>query len=121
MDASGAYDRKDWLIGVAALSHLRMNSLWLMHKTHYGDMERQDASMLYHNIKLLGRQTIPADRAAPQVLDQLVLHRFDARVVGLLYTRLQQHGIDTSEQDEVDQGHTYDRTRKSSNKKTRSV
>ena len=50
VDASAAYDRKDWLIGVAALFHLRMNFLWLMERTHYGTMEQQDASTLYHNI-----------------------------------------------------------------------
>jgi hypothetical protein len=103
VDASAAYDRKDWLIGVAALFHLRMNFLWLMERTHYGTMEQQDASTLYHNINFWGRKNIPADRAAFQVLEELVLHSFDARVVGLLYTRLEQCGIDTSEQDEVDQ------------------
>ncbi|KAH8589082.1 hypothetical protein B0O99DRAFT_340651 [Bisporella sp. PMI_857] len=102
VDAFAAYDRKDWLIGVAALFHLRMNFLWLMQRTHYGNMERQDASTLYHNINFWGRKNIPADRAAFQVLEELVLHSFDARVVGLLYTRLEQRGIDTSEQDEVD-------------------
>ncbi|KAF1809281.1 hypothetical protein P152DRAFT_476626 [Eremomyces bilateralis CBS 781.70] len=65
-------------------------------------MEQQDASTLYHNINFWGRKNIPADRAAFQVLEELVLHSFDARVVGLLYTRLEQCGIDTSDQDEVD-------------------
>ncbi|KAH7119247.1 hypothetical protein EDB81DRAFT_815518 [Dactylonectria macrodidyma] len=102
VDASAAYDRKDWLIGVAALFHLRMNFLWLMQKTHYGNMEQQDSSTLYHNINFWGRKNIPADRAAFQVLEELVLHSFDARVVGLLYIRLEQRGIDTSEQEEVD-------------------
>ncbi|KAJ4189476.1 hypothetical protein NW759_016766 [Fusarium solani] len=102
VDASAAYDRKDWLIGVAALFHLRMNSLWLMQKTHYGNLEQQDPSTLYHNINFWGRKNIPSDRAAFQVLEELVLHSFDARVVGLLYTRLEQRCIDTSEQEEVD-------------------
>ncbi|KJK86218.1 hypothetical protein H633G_09939 [Metarhizium anisopliae BRIP 53284] len=97
VDASSAYDRKDWLIGVAALFHLRMNFLWLMQKTHYGNMEQQDASTLHHNINFWGRKNIPADRAAFQVLEELVLHSFEARVVGLLYTRLEQRGVDTSE------------------------
>jgi hypothetical protein len=103
VDASGAYDRKDWLVGVAALFHLRMNFLWLVQRTHYGNMEQQDASTLYHNINFWGRKNIPADRAAFQVLEELVLHSFDARVVGLLYTRLEQRGINTAEQDEVEQ------------------
>jgi hypothetical protein len=102
VDASAAYDRKDWLIGVAALFHLRMNFLWLVQKTHYGNMEQQDSSTLYHNINFWGRKNIPADRAAFQILEELVLHSFDARVIGLLYTRLEQRGIDTSDQDEVD-------------------
>ncbi|KAH7308926.1 hypothetical protein B0I35DRAFT_482679 [Stachybotrys elegans] len=102
VDASAAYDRKDWLIGVAALFHLRMNFLWLMQRTHYGNMEQQDASTLHHNINFWGRKNIPADRAAFQVLEELALHSFDARVVGLLYTRLEQRSIDTSEQGEVD-------------------
>jgi diphthamide synthase (EF-2-diphthine--ammonia ligase) len=71
VDASAAYDRKDWLVRVAALFHLRMNFLWLMQRTHY--------------------------------LEELVLHSFDAWVVGLLDTRLEQDGIDTLEQDNVDQ------------------
>jgi len=74
-----------------------------MQRTHYGTMEQQDASTLYHNINFWGRKNIPADRAAFQVLEELVLHSFDARVVSLLYTRLEQHGIDTLEQDDVDQ------------------
>jgi hypothetical protein len=89
VDASAAYDRKDWLIGVAALFHLRMNFLWLMQKTHYGNMEQQGPSTLYHNINFWGRKNIPSDRAAFQVLEELVLHSFDARVVGLLYTRVE--------------------------------
>ena len=101
VDASAAYDRKDWLIGVAALFHLRMNFLWLMQRTHYGNMQQQDPSTLYHNINFWGRKNIPADRAAFHVLEELVLHSFDARVVGLLYARLEQRGIDTAEQDEV--------------------
>jgi hypothetical protein len=60
--------------------------------------------MLYYNVNFWGRKNIPADRAAFQVLEELVLHSVDARAAGLLYTRLEQHGIDTSEQDEVDQG-----------------
>lgn len=102
VDASSAYDRKDWLIGVAALFHLRMNFLWLMQKTHYGNMEQQDASTLHHNINFWGRKNIPADRAAFQVLEELVLHSFEARVVGLFYTRLEQRGVDTSEPCEVE-------------------
>jgi hypothetical protein len=102
VDASAAYDRKDWLIGVAALFHLRMNFLWVMQRTHYGNIEQQDASTLYHNINFWGRKNIPADRAAFQVLEELVLHSFDARVFGLFYT-FEQLGIDTSEQENVDQ------------------
>jgi hypothetical protein len=56
VDASGAYNRKDWLIGVVALFHLRMNFLWLMQRTHYGNIEQQDASTLYHNINFWGRK-----------------------------------------------------------------
>jgi hypothetical protein len=85
VDASAVYDRKDWLIGVAALFHLRMNFLWLMQQTHYRNIEQQDASTLYYNINFWGRKNIPADRAAFQVLEELVLHSFDARVVGLLW------------------------------------
>jgi hypothetical protein len=43
VDKSAVYAREYWLIGVAALFHLRMNFLWLMQRTHYGSMERQDA------------------------------------------------------------------------------
>jgi hypothetical protein len=32
-------------------------------------MEQQDASTLYHNIKFWGRENIPADRVAFQVLE----------------------------------------------------
>jgi len=97
VEASSAYDRKDWLIGVAALFHLRMNYLWLMQRTHYGNMEQQDASTLYHHINFWGRKRIPSDRAAFQVLEELVLYSFDVRVVSLFYTRLEQRGIDVSD------------------------
>ena len=63
VNASASYDRIDWLIGVAALFHLRMNFLWLMQRTHYGNMEQQDTSTLYRNINFWGRKNIPADRA----------------------------------------------------------
>jgi hypothetical protein len=102
VDASGKYDRKDWLIGVAAFFHLRMNYLWLMQRTHFGNMEQQDASTLYHNMNFWGRKDIPADRAAFHVLEELVLHSFDARVVGLLYLRLEERGTDTSDAEVVD-------------------
>jgi hypothetical protein len=68
VDASASYDRIDWLIGVAALFHLRMNFLWL--KGHTTDiMEQQDASILYRNINFWGRKNTPADRAGFQVLE----------------------------------------------------
>jgi hypothetical protein len=69
VDISASYDRIDWLIGVTALLHLRMNFLWLMQRTHYGNMEQQDASTLYRNINFWGRKNIPANRAAFQVLE----------------------------------------------------
>lgn len=72
-----------------------------MQRTHYGTMEQQDASTLYHHINFWGRKRIPSDRAAFQVLEELVPHSFDARVVGLFYTRLEQRGIDVSDQVEV--------------------
>ena len=53
--------------------------------------------------QLLGRKNIPADRAAFQVLEELVLHSFEARVVSLPYTHLGQHGTDISEQDDIGQ------------------
>lgn len=64
-------------------------------------MEQQDALTLYHHINFWGRKRIPSDRAAFQVLEELVLHSFDARVVGLFYTRLEQRGINISDQAEV--------------------
>ena len=103
VDISVVYNRKDWLIRVAALFYLYINFLWLIQQIYYRNIEQQDTSILYYNINFWGRKNIPADRAAFQVLEELVLHSFDARVVGLLYTCLEQYSINISEQDKVDQ------------------
>jgi hypothetical protein len=102
VDSSDSYERKDWIIGVAAFFHLRMNYLWLIQRTHYGNREQQEPSTLYHHMNFWGRKDIPADRAAFHVLEELVLHSFDARVLGIFYTRLEALGIDSSDSKVVD-------------------
>lgn len=95
-----AYDKKDWILGITALFHLRMNYLWLMQRTHYGG-PGQDASTLHHNSNWWERKNIPGDRAPFAVLEELVLHSFDARVVALFYIELEKEGITTSRTEAV--------------------
>ncbi len=57
-----------------------------MQRTHYGNIEQQDASTLYH-INFWGRKNIPADHAAFQVLEELVCHGFDFREVLLKWKK----------------------------------
>lgn len=100
--SANAHDRKDWILGITALFHLRMNYLWLMQRTHYGG-PGQDASTLHHHANWWERKNVPSDRAAFAVLEELVLHSFDARVVGLLYIELERGGVDTSKIEVVEE------------------
>ena len=91
-EASQDYDRCEWILPVAAIFHLRMNFLYMVQRSHMNAAAVDPPSSLFHNMNFWGRKQIPSTKAPFHHLEELVLHRFDARVLGLLYTRLNYGG-----------------------------
>ena len=87
-EASQDYDRREWILPVAALFHLRMNFLFMVQRSHMNAAVLDSPSSLFHNMNFWERKQIPLTKAPFHHLEELVLHSFDARVLGLLYTRL---------------------------------
>ena len=72
-DAELDYDRKMWLIPVAALFHLQMNFLWLIQSTHSGSASTaNESASLYSNMNFLGRKNIKLQLGAFHPLERLV-------------------------------------------------
>jgi hypothetical protein len=95
------YDRRDWLLPVPSLFHLRMNFLWMIQRTHSGGPRCPEASTLFHNMNFWNRKQIPLAKAPFHLLEELILHSWDSRIIAMVYTHLQQEGVKTQWPDEV--------------------
>lgn len=95
-EAIPAYDRFNWVLPVSAFFHLRMNFLYMINKSHYGDENgapNQYSTLLSH-INALHRKNIPPGSAPFHHLEELTIHSFKARIVALflLYIKEQTKG-----------------------------
>jgi hypothetical protein len=95
-EATSAYDQFNWVLPVSAFFHLRMNFLYMISKSHYGDSTGapNQYSTLSSHIHVLHRKNIPPGSAPFHHLEELTIHSFKARIVALflLYIKEQTKG-----------------------------
>jgi len=87
------FDRRDWCLPIPALFHLRMNFLWMVQRTHSGGVNANEPPSLYHNMNFWDRKDVPLSNAPFHQLEELILHSWDSRVLGILYTWLAEDGV----------------------------
>ncbi len=97
------YDRKDWLLGIPSLFHLRMNLLWTMQRTHSGTPNCGFQSTLSYAMEFWGRCKIPLQKAPFHLLEEIILQSWDSRVIALLYAKLRDRGIAVNNRNAVSQ------------------
>lgn len=80
-----AYDTLEWIHPTLGLWHLRYNLLKLFHRTHWGGSQPSDSSTLQYAADAWGRTNVnvPTDFAK---LEDLLIHSYQARILGLLVT-----------------------------------
>ena len=93
--AEGAYDSYQWLIPGLGLWHLRFNLLRLIHRIHWGGGHPKDLSTLQYAADRWGRSRVvePNDF---QALEDLIIHSYQARVVGVWLKHAKRGGFDGS-------------------------
>jgi len=91
--ATRDYDRRDWLLPVPSLFHLRMNFLWMIQRTHSGSPSCPEPPTLFHNMNFWNRKQIPLAKAPFHLLEELILHSWDSRIIAIVYMHLQQEGV----------------------------
>ena len=92
-ESIGSYDSYRWILAIPALFHLQMNLLWTIQSNFEGKQLCTDDSSLYHAKNILGRKHIPSERAPFHLVEELVEHSFNARIIGLLYVYLRRRGV----------------------------
>jgi hypothetical protein len=97
------FDRRDWCLPVPALFHLRMNFLWMVQRTHSGGADANVPPSLYQNMNFWERKDIPLSNAPFHHLEELILHSWDSRVLGILYTRLADERIAVQHREDIEQ------------------
>ena len=79
----------DWAASVTGLWHLRLNYLKLIMGTFFGGRKYSDQfSTFYPQINHLDRRNIPKESAPFQHMEELILHSFEARILGILYIHI---------------------------------
>lgn len=79
LECSDTCHRLQWLLPVTGLWHLRLNYLQVVMSEFYGVRE-------YANVKInyLDRRNLPRESAPFHHMEELALHSFDARILGIL-------------------------------------
>ncbi|KAL8635581.1 MAG: hypothetical protein Q9228_006941 [Teloschistes exilis] len=93
--SQSSFDKFDWILPGLGLWHLRFNMLQLIHKIHWSDHNQTDFSTLQHAADRWGRQRVvqPNDFKA---LEDLVIHSYQSRIVGVWIRYLKSQKFDTS-------------------------
>ena len=86
LTAERPYDQKVWVMPVLGLWHLRYNFLKLIHKIHWGGSQPLDSSCLQYAADAWNRTNVNTPNDF-QKLEELLLHSYQARVLGLLLAK----------------------------------
>jgi hypothetical protein len=87
-DARRPYDRLEWLLPVFGLWHFKFNFLQLLHNLHWLESSHED-STLWTAAKHWGRKNLSTAKDFKS-LEQLVIHSFQSRIIGLLILHIRQ-------------------------------
>ena len=89
------FDRFQWLVPGLGLWHLRLNMLQLLHKIHWGEGSAADPSTLQYAADRWNRSRVvqPNDF---QALEDLIVHSYQARIVGRWVALLRRQNVDTN-------------------------
>ena len=89
-EAMGDFGRHGWALPVLALFHLRMNLIWLIYKSHFGDQKgnTNQYSTVHAHVEALNRKVIPPGQPPFNYTEELLIHSFYGRIVGLLLIKL---------------------------------
>lgn len=91
-EAEFPYDDHRWLVQIPSFFHVRMNFLWLINHSHYGDPDACNNvySALSIHAQVLNRKKIPKNAAPFEHLEDITIHSFYARIVALFYVRMKE-------------------------------
>ena len=99
------YNRHNWLLQVPSFFHVRMNLLWLINHSHYGDPDAcvNVYSALSTHAQVLNRKKMPKN-APFEHLEDIAIHSFYARIVALFHARAKEisPSCDIHDPEEVD-------------------
>lgn len=91
LESSDVYHRLGWVLPVTGLWHLRLNYLKMIMRTFFDGRKYSDQfSTLYPQINHLDRRNIPKESAPFQHMEELILHSFEARILGILYIHIRE-------------------------------
>ena len=88
--AIGDFGCHRWALPILAIFHLKMNLIWLIHKSHFGDQtgNTNQYSTVHAHAEVLNRKVIPPGQPPFNYTEELMIHSFYGRIVGLLLIML---------------------------------
>lgn len=74
-----------------------------MQATHFGGENQNSPSTLYHNMNFWNQYHIPAVKGSFHHVEELVMHSFEARIVAMFYTVLQNADVSINSAETIDE------------------
>ncbi|KAI9780358.1 MAG: hypothetical protein M1839_006781 [Geoglossum umbratile] len=97
-EAISPYDSFKWLLPVPALFHLKMNYLKMIITAHYGTEDSAtDQSSLRHSKEFWNHRKVRPRKADFFVLEEFVIHNYQARFVAALWEHLRRNKLGVGE------------------------
>ena len=91
--ASRPYDRYAWLLPIPGLWHLKLNFLFMLSHVHKHSGAPVDDTSLQYAIDKWDRSGLMAKENFKD-LEELIIHSYDARILGLLMQQIRKLGLD---------------------------
>jgi hypothetical protein len=92
-------DSLKWALPVPALFHLRMNYLYMISRTHFGESDHASEASLCDAMNFWIRKGISIKKSDFYALEQLVIHSFQARICALIWSKLSGLGLGDDAED----------------------
>ena len=98
--AGGSFDSLQWATPILGLWHLRYNMLQLIHRIHWGGPENDSSTLQYAADRWHRSSVLDGKKFGPT--EDLILHSYRSRVVGLLLLRMKQMRADNATLEDLD-------------------
>ena len=92
------YNSLKWALPIPAFFHLKMNLLYMISTCHFGG-QGSEQSTLHYAMNLWARKKISAKKSEFFALEELIIHSFQARIVGFLWRKLSGTGLGRTAKD----------------------